>query len=231
MSYDWILFDADRTLFDFDRSARRALQHSIEAFDIPYYSKYQKVYQEINKQCWKDFEENKIPQSRLGTIRFELFLAAIKFERDFEAMSKFYLQQLAASKDLLPGAEALLGRLHGNHKMLIVTNGLKEVQRPRIANAQLNPYFHEIIVSDEIGVAKPYAAYFDYAFEKMNFPPKEKVIIIGDSINSDIKGGRDYGIDTCWYNPNALLSLNGIEPTYDIRSLEEIDEIVAGWER
>lgn len=226
MPYEWILFDADNTLFDFDQSAKHSLEKTIRDFGIDYVSEHQTIYEKINKACWKQFEDGLIPQSQLRNMRFELFLKEIDEQADIPSISTYYLKCLSETDFMLDGARALLDRLHGKIKMVIVTNGLKEVQRPRITKAKLTHYFETIVVSDEIGVAKPYSAFYDYTFQQISHPNKKSVLKIGDSLNSDIQGGLNYGLDTCWYNPKQATNNSSFQPTYEISTLDEIDQLV-----
>ena len=110
--------------------------------------------------------------------------------------------------------------------MLIVTNGIADVQRPRFDNSEIKRYFEDIIISDEIGTAKPATDFFDIAFKAMGEPDKKDVMIIGDSLTSDMAGGIKYGIYTCWYNPNNTQSTTNINITYEISELNELLKIV-----
>ena len=110
--------------------------------------------------------------------------------------------------------------------MALVTNGLKVVQRPRIAKSQTGHYFQAIVVSEEIGASKPGRTFFDYTFQQIGHPPKSEVLIVGDSLNSDIQGGNNFGIDTCWYNPAKKYNESAIKPTFEIQSLQHLKTFV-----
>ena len=88
--------------------------------------------------------------------------------------------------------------MRAKYRLALITNGLRDVQRPRLAGSAIGDYFAEVIISEEVGAAKPDPAIFDAAFELLGRPPRAKVLLIGDSLSSDIAGGRDYGLDTCW---------------------------------
>ena len=226
MAYDWILFDADNTLFDFNHSQTVALRQSIEAMDIPYQAHYLPTYHEINQACWRDFEKGTITQLQLRSLRFANFLDAIGFHRDPSKFNERYLDFLAQTDFLLPNARPLLEQLQTNFQLAIITNGLKEVQRRRIHKANLDHYFQAIIVSDEIGHAKPHAPFFEYTFNAIGHPNKSKVLVVGDSLNSDIRGGEAFGLDTCWVNLHQQPNLSKIKPTYEIHALEELLSII-----
>ena len=225
-TYDWIFFDADNTLFDFDRAEHDALELVLVDLGAAYDESYFEVYQQINKACWRAFENGELPKNQLRTIRFERFFAHYGLVADPGDVSRKYLQKLSESAHLLEGADDLLLRLSNDYRLALVTNGLKEVQRPRFARSGIEHYFELIVVSDEIGVAKPERGFFDYVFRQIGGPRPDRVLIVGDNLNSDIRGGIQYGIDTCWYNPNGFRGEITVRPTYTIQKLEELPSIL-----
>ncbi|MCA9932829.1 MAG: HAD-IA family hydrolase, partial [Anaerolineales bacterium] len=108
----------------------------------------------------------------------------------------------------------------------IITNGIAAVQRPRMARSPLQPFVEAFIISEEVGVAKPDPAIFDVAFAQMGEPQRTAVLIIGDSLSSDMQGGLNYGIDTCWYNPHG--HTGSLPVTYEIRQLADLPRILNG---
>lgn len=226
-NYKWLLFDADGTLFDYDKAEAKALRQSIEQIGYPYESKYLVEYRRINGQAWAEFEQGKLAQDVLKVRRFELFLGAMKIAGQPEQLSQWYLENLAKRTDLIEGAEETVKALSTRYRLVIITNGLKEVQRSRLEKSRIGGYIEEIIISDEIGVAKPAAEIFEVAFSAMGFPSKEETLIIGDSLSSDIAGGYNYGIDTCWYNPRKKEREKGLGITYEISKLAELRELLA----
>jgi YjjG family noncanonical pyrimidine nucleotidase len=228
MKYEWLLFDADNTLFDFDRCEGSALQRALEDHGIPFADDHHPLYNEINRQCWRDYEDKKITKAELRLLRFELFFNSIGVSLDPDKFGRNYLVHLSTAAFLLDGALELLRKLQSHYRMALVTNGLKEVQRPRLEAGALHSFFDIIIVSDEIGHAKPHAPFFEYTFDQIGRPAKEKVLIVGDNINADIKGGLDYGIHACWFNPGEQNKPRNIQPTYEIRHLNELWPLLAG---
>ncbi len=224
MNYSWLLFDADGTLFDFDLAEKLALQSVLESIEQPFSDHAYTSYKTINKQLWQAFEKGQIKQPEIKTQRFAKWLEKLDIKADVEEVSQYYVHQLAMQGPLLEGALELIQHLASQYKMLIITNGLKEVQRPRFDASILRPYFVEIIVSGEVGVAKPEAGIFDIAFEKMGMPSKQEVLMIGDSLSADIKGGLNYEIDTCWYNPQKAST--DLSITYIIHSLKDLKIIL-----
>jgi putative hydrolase of the HAD superfamily len=133
---------------------------------------------------------------------------------------------LSQGTQLIDGAENVLKTLNGNVGMILMTNGIKEVQRSRLSLSTISKFSSDIIISDEVGVAKPNKEIFEIAFKKMLFPDKEKVLMIGDNLSSDIKGGMDFGIPTCWYNPRKRDPDPLIRADYEIYDLQDIPSLV-----
>ncbi len=226
MSYQWLLFDADGTLFDYDRAEAVALKKSFQQFNLPFDVSSSDTYRQVNSAVWADFEQGKISVTQLRTVRFERLFTALEIDMDAEVFSRAYLNQLGARGDLLPGAEALVEACYGRYQLMIITNGFKDVQRKRLAHTNLGKYFVDIVISDEIGAAKPDSKIFDVAFARMDNPARENVLIIGDSLTSDMQGGLNYGIDTCWYNPQQRPLPSSHPLTYQIQQLAELKAIL-----
>ena len=138
------------------------------------------------------------------------------------------MSDLGRQTQLLAGAEDVVRELSSRFRLLLATNGIAVVQRPRFARSSIRKYFEDVVISDEIGVAKPQTGFMEEAFTRMGEPQKSEVLMIGDSLSSDIAGGVNFGIETCWFNPNAL-PLDGFpKPTFVIEDLTEIFDIVLG---
>lgn len=226
MSYSWLMLDADGTLFDYDRSEAVALSRAFQDVGLAFEPGYVPIYRDINGQLWKEFERGEVTQARLRTKRFERLAEALHIDVDIQALSRHYLIRLAEGTDLIEGAESLLAALHGRVGLLLITNGLAEVQRPRLMRSTIGHFFSHLIISEEVGAAKPHPPIFDVAFSRMSNPPREKVLIVGDSLTSDIQGGSDYGIDTCWYNPARRPLPPDVPVTYQIDTLAQLLPIV-----
>ncbi len=222
MKYRWLLFDVDNTLFDFDAAELKALARTFLQFGRDYTPEIGERYHQINHDLWQAFERGEITAVQLRTTRFQKLFQTIGFQADPAAFSDVYLGNLATFPDLIDGAAELVPCLSRTHQLALITNGLSDVQRPRLAASPIGDCFTAVTISDEIGVAKPDTGIFDAAFAVMGQPAKSDVLIIGDSLTSDIRGGANYGIDTCWYNPAGQLNPNGLTPTYEIRHLHEM---------
>ncbi len=224
MTYQWLLFDADNTLFNFNLAEVKALENAFKDFGFAYNGTTGGTYRAINKQIWAQFEKGEVTATDLRTNRFSRLFEAVGIQAEPESFSKTYLGHLANCGDLIDGAEAMIQQLSQTYRLALITNGLADVQRPRLAASPLKPYFETVTISDEIGIAKPDPGIFDVAFGQMGHPEKTAVLIIGDSISSDMQGGLNYGIDTCWYNPAGKET--DLPVTYNIQTLDELETIL-----
>jgi 2-haloacid dehalogenase len=224
--YRWVLCDADGTLFDYDRAEAAALQQTFAENSIDLAAEHVAAYRRINAQIWRDYELGKIAQDVLRVRRFELLFEAVGVEADAATFSERYLVHLGEQAILIPGAEEVVKALHGRVGLVLITNGIKEVQRSRLGRSTLRDCFAGVVISDEVGVSKPDPGIFDVAFTKMGHPDKREVLIVGDSLTSDIKGGAAYGIDTCWYNPDQKPRTVDVAIRYEIGALNELLYIV-----
>lgn len=224
--YSWLLFDADDTLFDFQKAEGLALANTFGVLNLPFEADTLARYQRINHALWQALERQEITAAHLPVRRFELLLEDLQLTYSAEQMSATYVEQLGLRADLVDGAADVLDALQATSQFAIVTNGLQKVQRSRIALSAIRHHIQHLIISEEIGVAKPKAGFFDVAFKRLGGPAKADVLMIGDSLSSDIRGGIDYGLDTCWYNPNGLARPAGLAITYEIKDLRELLELV-----
>jgi YjjG family noncanonical pyrimidine nucleotidase len=158
----------------------------------------------------------------LRVRRFELLFDAMRITAPAQPFSVSYLAHLAASSHLMEGALETLQALHGRYHIAILTNGLKAVQRPRLERSAIRDFVSEIIISEEVGVAKPAPGIFDAAFARMGEPARSEVLMIGDNLVADIQGAADYGLDTCWFNSLHLPRPAEIAITYEIGNLSEL---------
>jgi 2-haloacid dehalogenase len=224
--YPWLFFDADGTLFDYNRAEATAFRKAFELLEIQFEAGYLDIYQKINGNLWKALERHEITPAVLRVRRFELLLEALQLTGSADALNVAYVEQLGLCTDLIEGAYEVLQNLSTASCIAIVTNGLEAVQRSRLKHSTIYPLISELIISEEIGAAKPHPAFFDAAFARTGNPPRSEVLIIGDSLTSDIQGGLDYGIDTCWYNPTGEGKPGGVSITFEIRHLPELLEII-----
>lgn len=227
MKYKVLLFDADETLFDFKKSERIALELAVSDFDIPYdQAHHLKIYETINSAIWKEFEEGKITQNTLKVERFRRLSKELGINFDPNRFAERYMEHLAEASFLLDDVLSLLNHLHDHYKLIIVTNGLAYVQNRRIGKSIIAGYFSAIVISEEVGIAKPNPKIFEHTLSLINHVDKMDVLMIGDSLTSDIQGGINFGIDTCWYNPRKLDNTSQLKPTFEINDLMSLLEIL-----
>ncbi|MGA9595929.1 MAG: YjjG family noncanonical pyrimidine nucleotidase [Acidimicrobiia bacterium] len=226
MAYTTILLDFDHTLLDFAASEREAFAVTLRNQGIGDPMEAFGVYQRINRGLWKQVEQGEIPPDAVRERRFELLLRQLGCDGDVAQMAEDYIAGLAAFGDLYPGTIEVLEKLEPMVRLALLSNGLSEVKRPQIARFGFEQIFDAIVISAEVGVAKPDNAIFDIAFNMLGNPPKETALMVGDSLSSDIKGGADYGIATCWYNPGGKQPGPDDHITHEIKALEDLLDYV-----
>lgn len=220
MKYNALLFDADQTLLDFSLAEREGIRQVLAHWDVPFSEELLQLYVDSNKLAWHYYELGQMDKDRLTIFRFEEFFRRAHLDFNADEWNRYYKLKLQNNGFLLPGARDLLDKLHGQAALYIVTNGIKTVQESRLRIAGIVPYFEKIFISEDLGAQKPSRLYFDKVFAQIPFKPDE-TLIIGDSLSSDITGGINYGIDTCFVNWNGI-SPDGIQPTYTVRDYNEL---------
>lgn len=227
MRYSLLLFDADDTLFDYSKAEKSALAMTFHEFCVDISSDiYLPKYQIINKEIWTDLEKKLITPDELKAERFRRLFESLGIKNIFpNDFSISYLIFLSKQTFLLPNVIETLERLFPRYKMALITNGLQEVQRPRINNSKISRFFDDLIISDEIGIAKPDKRFFDYTLDKLNHKNHKDVLIIGDNLSSDILGGINSGIDTCWINSHNKFPKD-IKPTFEINNIIELKNLL-----
>ena len=222
--YQWLLFDADGTLFDYDRAERAALAAASEQIGVAFQPEHLAAYRRVNQQMWQALEPGQIKPEVLKVRRFELLFQAIGVDHSPADFSARYLDAIADCAELLDGALEVVQALRSRYRLAIVTNGLSAVQRRRFERSAIRDCITEIIISEEIGTAKPAREFFDVTFARLGNPPRAEVLMIGDNWSSDILGGAQYGLDTCWYNPGRLPRPNSLPITREITALHELTD-------
>lgn len=229
MKYDIIIFDADETLFDFKKSERDAFKNTMLEFNINYDENYHlKIYKDINTAIWKELEDGLITQKKLKVERFKRLSNALNAGFDEVEFSKSYMKHLSYASFLYDDSVALIESLSKDYRLSIITNGLKDVQNNRIKRSIIGKYFDDIVISEEVEVSKPDPRIFEHALKNLNYTDKSKVLMVGDSLTSDIQGGLNFGIDTCWFNPNKIINRTEVKPIYEISNLMDLKKVLNG---
>ena len=225
--YYCILFDADNTLLNFDAAENKALAETLVNFGIEPDAETVQTYRTINEELWRQLEKGQIRREKLFSERFSRFLKAIDAAGDGVEMNRFYLEQLSTHPDLM-GPEVLdvLRELSEVATLAIVSNGAQMVQTRRLAESGVMNFMEDVFISEKMGCEKPNARIFDATLRALGVENREHVLMVGDSLASDIQGGSNAGLDTCWYNPNHAENPGKVVPTYEISSLEELYPLV-----
>lgn len=224
--YSVILFDADNTLFDYDKAEKVALINALKRNGIEYEDYIHNKYREINGQLWLDYEKALVTKDELQTKRFEELFKIMKVARDTELFNKDYMDELGNGIFLMDEAEEVCKILSTQCKLIIVTNGISETQKRRLENSALKAYINDMIISEDTGYQKPQLEFFDYTFKKIGEVDRDKILLVGDSLTADIQGGINANITTCWYNPRLLENTNEIKSDFEIHKLSELLELM-----
>ncbi|WP_313631623.1 YjjG family noncanonical pyrimidine nucleotidase [Enterococcus devriesei] len=225
MRYETILFDIDDTLLDFKAAEEQALSWLFQDMGVEPSLSVKNTYKKMNQGFWRDHEAGLLSRQDLLDNRFRLFFEQYDREVDgpkTEARYRYYLNQ---GHQLMENSLEVVQQLSQKEELYVVTNGVSATQHQRLEKSGLAPYFKKFFISEEMGVHKPMKEFFDQVFAEIPQINKEKTVIIGDSLTSDIKGGQMAGIDTIWMNP-AQKAATIIEPTYQIRELTDLYQIL-----
>ena len=224
--YQYLLFDADNTLFDFDAANHNAFAQTCQYCGLTYSEELYEFYESINRPLWQQLDRGEVTKEFLVVERFRRFLAAMHVEADPAECNRIQLAGLGSSTVLLPHALEVIETLSRTHKLYIVTNAVASVQRSRLANSAIAPYITAAFISEEAGAAKPSRAYFDYVFARIEGITPENCLVIGDSLSSDVQGAINAGLPACWYNLKNDPRPEGMEIDYVIGDLRQLYEIV-----
>ena len=226
--YKYLLWDIDGTVLNFLASEAYAMRTLFKKYKIGECSDEMiKLYSGINSKYWQMLEKNELSKAEILIGRFKEFFEKIgvditiaeKFNEDYQITLGDYIEFVDKAKDILLSQKE-------KYILVAVTNGTKVAQERKLHLSGLNKVFDAIFISENVGTEKPNKEYFDYVFENLGITSKNEVLLIGDSLTSDMKGGYNAGIDTCWFNPEHNPNSLGIPVTYEIHHLGEIAEIV-----
>ena len=226
MKYDTLLFDVDNTLLDFDANEKESFKSMILDKGEEYSEELYETYKKMNHRMWEAVERGEITIDDVLYTRFSKLMNMYGKEVDgieYENTYRFYLNRGIQE---MPNVHEVLSELKKNHRLYVITNGIKETQDSRMNRSGLVKYFEERFISESIGANKPSSEFFDYVKNNIDDFNPSNTLIIGDSLTSDIKGGNLAGIDTCWFCKEETVNNTGIIPTYEIHALDELFEII-----
>lgn len=227
-TYSTILFDADDTLLDFHRDEHDALVSTFERCHLSAEEAVINAYSAINAALWREHEKGNITKEDIKNIRFSELFKKIKVNSKYtpRQVNDIYAEYLCEGSAVVSGAYEVCRKLSEKYEMYIVTNGIEITQKSRLAKSGFDKLMQGLFISESIGLQKPSSKFFDYVFEHINEKDKTKVILVGDSLSSDIKGALTAGIDCVWLNKNHIENNSGLEPTYEIGDIREIIKIL-----
>jgi len=220
--YTWLYLDLDNTILDFDKASWFAFYDAFDKHMVEMDRAKYKRYKEINHKMWVELEKGNMEPDVLVVKRWELFMDELGLKLDPEIINNSYFDHLGYNPIYVPGAKELIPELSNLYNLCLVTNGLAQVQIPRLRLTGIDKYFKHIVISETIGVAKPAEAFFDHVQNLTEHPMKEDVLVVGDTLTSDIRGGINYGFDTCWFDFRGEGNATEYHPQYTISSLEQL---------
>lgn len=221
---EFLFLDLDDTILDFQKAERLALAKTLESFGLPPTDTVLARYHEINREHWERLERKELTRQQVLVGRFAALFAEMGLSAQAEKVARAYEENLSQGHYFLPGAEEALKSLSKKYKLYLASNGTARVQAGRLKSAGIIPYFQEIFVSEEMGYNKPDPAYFDACFARIPGFRKDRAMMVGDSLTSDILGGIQAGIATCWVNPHH--KTGSIRPDYEIESIVQLEALL-----
>ena len=222
---EFLFLDLDDTILDFHKAEHIAIGRTFEAMGLTPTEESRALYSRINKRHWEMLERGELTREQVLVQRFECLFRELGMEVDGVRCARTYEKFLGMGHYFLPGAEEAVQALSKKYRLFLASNGTASVQAGRMTSAGLYPYFEEVFVSQEIGYNKPSKEYFDACFARIPGFEKEKCLMVGDSLTSDILGGINAGIRTCWVNPAGKPG-GEIRPDYEIKALAELPRLL-----
>lgn len=226
MKFEFLFLDLDDTILDFHKAEYLALGKTFQQFGLDPTEEVRARYSLINKAHWERLERKELTREEVLVGRFAVLFHEFGLEVEPERCARAYEDNLSVGHYFLPGAEEALEALSKKYKLYLASNGTAKVQAGRLASANISHYFEEIFVSQEIGANKPDLAYFERCFARIPGFDPARAIIVGDSLTSDILGGKNAGIATCWVNPKGLPARVDIKADYEIPALAQLEALL-----
>lgn len=223
-----ILWDVDGTLLDFLKAEYEAIKTCFRIFGLGECTDEMVArYSEINKKYWEMLERKELTKPEVLVGRFREFFAKEKIQTDCaEDFNKEYQLRLGDTICFCDNSYELLKSLKGRVKQYAVTNGTRIAQDKKLNRSGLIDVFDGIFISEDIGIEKPDVGFFQSVFERIGQYEKDEVMIVGDSLTSDMQGGNNAGILCCWYNPKHVPLTKALRIDYEIDDLNRIEDIL-----
>ena len=224
--FEYLFLDLDDTILDFHKAERIAIGRVMEHYGVEPTEARRQRYHEINKWHWEQLELKKMTRDEVLEGRFAMFFEEMGIPVEKAAVARLYEHYLSQGHWFMPGAEEAVDRLSKKYRLFLASNGTASVQKGRMTSANLYRFFEISFVSQEIGHNKPSKEYFEAAFAMIPGFDKSKCLMVGDSLTSDIRGGINAGIKTCWVNPNRAPGREDIKPDYEIEHLHQLEALL-----
>ena len=224
--FEYLFLDLDDTILDFHKAERIAIGKVMHHYGVEPTEARRMRYHEINKWHWHQLELKKMTRDEVLEGRFAVFFEELGIRVDRYAVARLYEEYLSQGHWFMPGAEEAVARLSRKYRLFLASNGTASVQKGRMTSANLYRFFEISFVSQEIGHNKPSREYFEAAFARIPGFDKSKCLMVGDSLTSDILGGINAGIKTCWVNPTHGAAKEGICPDYEIEALHQLPALL-----
>ena len=223
---EFLLLDLDDTILDFQKAERIAISQTFEEFGVTPTEEVLHRYHVINKACWERLERREWTREQVLVNRFYLLFDEVGVSADPTACARAYERNLSVGHYFLPGAQEAVAALSKKYRLFLVSNGTASVQKGRLSSANLYPFFEKVFVSQDVGHNKPAREYFDTVFAQIPGFDPQKALIVGDSLTSDILGGINAGIATCWVNPGHLPKREDIPADYEIEGIHQLEKLL-----
>ena len=224
--FEILFIDLDDTILDFKKAENVALRKTLEEFGLTPTEEVCARYSVINQLHWEMLERKEITREQVLLGRFAVLFEEYGISGDSATVARRYTENLGIGHYFLPGAEEAVKALSKKYRLFITSNGTTHVQKSRLASADIEQYFEDVFISQQIGVNKPDKGFFDGCFAKIRDFDPEKAMIVGDSLTSDILGGINTGIATCWVNPKGKKARADIRADYEIKSLDQLEDLL-----
>lgn len=223
---EFLFLDLDDTILDFHKAEHIAIGKTLQAFGLQPDGAVLSRYSQINKGYWERLERKEVTREVLLVNRFADLFAEYGIAVDPVQCARTYEKNLGTGHYFLPGAEEAVERLSRKYKLYLASNGTSHVQAGRLESANISRFFQDIFISQDIGVNKPDREYFQRCFARIPGFDVEKAMIVGDSLSSDILGGKQVGMLTCWVNPEGKPCPADRCPDYEIPSLSRLEALL-----
>lgn len=223
--YSHILFDMDDTIFDFQKAQFVSFKYVLAKYNIIFSENIYRMYCDINHNLWRQFDEGVLSKDTVQNERFTQFFNVLGKNINGKQANLLYQESLACQSWLLPYAKDTCMELSKQHTLFIVTNGVGITQKNRFLSSEIAPCFSGVLISEDIGVAKPNKEFFYAVFKRIGPIEINKVLLVGDSLTSDIQGANNIGIDCCWFNPKGAILDRKVKITYTITDLRQLIDI------